>query len=59
MKTDQIELRSEAVIWAEDTNYSADQLIHLYDEYVCECEAAGNEPDDCQRFFNRDLKIAI
>lgn len=59
MKTNEIELRSEAVIWAEGTDYSADQLVRLYDEYVGECEAAGSDPDDCQRFFNRHLKIEI
>lgn len=59
MKTNETELRSEAVIWAEGTTYSARDLVRLYGEYVSECEAAGSEPDDCQRFFQNQLQIAV
>jgi hypothetical protein len=58
MKTNETELRSEAVIWAEGTIHSADDLVRLYGEYIRSCEETQTEPDDCQRFFNRVLGIS-
>jgi hypothetical protein len=51
-------LGSEAAIYAEGTEYSKDDLIRLYREYISECEEAGTDPKPCQRFFSENLKIA-
>jgi hypothetical protein len=58
MRTEQQHVGSEAVIWAAGTQYTSDELTRLYREHCEAREAAGEEPLDCQRFFNRELGIA-
>ena len=50
--TQTAELRSEAAIYAEGTSYTTDDLVREYKSYVA---AAGEDADDCQRFFERFL----
>lgn len=50
------ELRSEATIYSEGTTYTTDDLVRAYNDYVAECQEAGQEADDCQRFFERLLE---
>lgn len=54
MKTTGAELRSEAAIYAEGTELTADEMVRLYGEYCVACEEAGDVADDFQRWAERE-----
>ena len=51
--------KQEASIWAKGTSYTAAGLISLYDDYLTECEEAGEEyPLDFQEWSQKKCGIA-
>lgn len=44
-------LRTEASLYAEGTGYTTDELVAAYEAYASECEANGEEPTTCERWF--------
>lgn len=50
-------LHSEAAVWAEDTQYSADELVRAYRDYVVLEEEAERKPLDFQRWAEHEIKI--
>ena len=48
-------IRTEAAIYAAGTRFTTDDLMSAYNHYAAEEQAAGREPDDCQRFFERHI----
>ena len=55
MKTPQPELASEAAIYADGTEYSAEYLAESYRSYCRNIENADGEPDDFQRWIEVDF----
>lgn len=51
MKTQGAELKTEAAIYAEGTAYSGEYLSYAYTSYAADVEAAGETPDDFQRWI--------
>lgn len=50
-------LHEIATIWAEGTEYTANDLVTEYKSYVAECEEKGGEPVDAETFFEHGMGI--
>lgn len=51
MRTTGAELRSEAAIYAEGTDYDTSYLANAYDQYANDCENGDEEPEGFQRWI--------
>jgi hypothetical protein len=50
-------LHETATIWAEGTEYTANDLVKSYKSYVATCEEKGTEPEDAETFFEHGMGI--
>lgn len=54
MRTRGAELLSEAAIYSQGTEYAGAEIAGMYNDYCLECQEKGEEPDDFQRWAERE-----